>query len=352
MMKRIPLLIAVAAFAAVAVPSTASAKSIVLGLYKVEKHVDVDGDNSDPSSAAYKLSCHGNDLAMDGMWRIDNVDQDNDYDPLPPPGFLTTSSTAFDALESVLPVESDVAPLDPSTYNFRFLPLAGGDVQLKLFLTCLPYRPTGSASYEWKVGASPVTFTHSTTAAGPNAGEFDETFTDGTALNKICPTAGTIPVAPGFYFTTPTPSLGKVGNVYARWPTLTPSSLAYNAWTWGFDVDTASTPITTSYNCLALASTGSSVHHKIVVTFAPKSSSGWPQTAVKKRTQTLQVSCGEIYKGMVGAWTSRASSATRSSGSWAWTRGPRPARTRSSTRTSRLTTTPTTAWSASRDKTT
>src|SRR5688500_5555179 len=74
------LSISAVAIAAIGMPSSALAgKSHHLSPYKVEEHVELEGEDGE-----YTLSCKNDDVAIDGMWRVDNVDQDNDWiDPDP-----------------------------------------------------------------------------------------------------------------------------------------------------------------------------------------------------------------------------------------------------------------------------
>ena len=69
---RTRLLIGVLSLAFAALPASAMAAHD-LGIYKVEKHVDLDSDET-----IVDLSCYANDFALDGMWRIDHADQDED----------------------------------------------------------------------------------------------------------------------------------------------------------------------------------------------------------------------------------------------------------------------------------
>jgi hypothetical protein len=286
-MKRIHLIVAAAIAAAALIgPQAAFAgKAHYLGMYKVEKHIDIQGEDE-----TYTISCHSGDIALDGMWRLDNVDQDNDYQPLAPPGFDTTGNSGFDVLESVLPVAAYATAVD--TYTFQFLPLGGGDAQAKLFLTCLP-DPTPSVSghgHHWNVFPSPPV-THALGSSG--------SFTDATPCS-FTPTPS-IAVAPGFQFMTSSGAGSGWGTPYKRWPS---SSSTVAGWSWGFDVDGPAV-IDTSYHCLEIksANAGSPPHaHKIVKAFAPKTPPGTSFLLKKKRVQEIQVHCGELYKGMIGAW--------------------------------------------------
>jgi hypothetical protein len=294
-MKRIHLIVAAVVLAAAFMaPSAAFAgKAHFLGMYKVEKQVDVQGEGED-----YTISCKSGDIALDGMWRIDNVDQDNDYTPSSPPGWDTTGNHGFDVLESVLPVTSQSSGI--GSFTFHFLPLAGGDTQGKIFLTCLP-DPTPAIdghSHHWTI-SNLFTATHPYTTPGGKT-------IDDSANANACPSTA-IAVVPGFDWT------AGNGVAYRRWPHTTSG---ITTWDWSFDVDSAAsvgTPssVTTSWRCLdyKTQTAGSPSHtHKFVKTFAPKSPSpGTGQTAKKNRVQELQVSCGELYKGMIGAWDFRGS---------------------------------------------
>src|SRR3954453_3627414 len=116
-LRRLASLLAITAFA-LALPASAHAGGAhLLRLYKVEKHVDLEGD------AQYNLKCLNGDYAVDGMWRVDQVDQDNDL-----PGNIKE----YVAVYAAFPDSSD-----KSEYHFTLENLAGGDSQVKLFLPCL-----------------------------------------------------------------------------------------------------------------------------------------------------------------------------------------------------------------------
>ncbi len=66
------LLASLCAIFALSLGSTALAAHDVK-IYKNEKHVDI---TSDYKTADVK--CDGTDLAVDGMWRLDHIDQDED----------------------------------------------------------------------------------------------------------------------------------------------------------------------------------------------------------------------------------------------------------------------------------
>src|SRR3954454_8051099 len=110
-LRRLASLLAITAFA-LALPASAHAGGAhLLRLYKVEKHVDLEGD------AQYTVKCPNGDYATDGMWRVDQVDQDNDL-----PGNIKE----YVAVYAAYPDSSD-----KSEYHFKLENLAGGDSQVK-----------------------------------------------------------------------------------------------------------------------------------------------------------------------------------------------------------------------------
>src|SRR3954452_8802336 len=130
------------ALVAPALPRSAMAgQAHLVKLYKVEKHVDLQGQDS-----SYTVTCPNSDLALQGMWRVDDVEQGNDFCDLDGPGGTWGTTTApaandhadWDVLRSVRPTEVDAT--SDSTYRFEFTPLSGGDAQLHLWVTCLGHR--------------------------------------------------------------------------------------------------------------------------------------------------------------------------------------------------------------------
>jgi hypothetical protein len=262
--------------AALALPACATfttpamaGNSHYLGVYKVEKHVDFEGEGGPLET----ISCRPGDIALDGMWRIDAVDQDNDYVPAPPPGFGTTGNLLWDNLESVLTVTARRTAL--GTYSFAFLPFGGGDSQGKLFLTCLP-QPTlmvNGHSHTWTVG--PLQTNAAVPVAGP--GLTTHATTPDCAVNEIA-------IAPGFDWA----AGGARGNVSRRWP----STTAVRGWDWSFVSDDVGA-IDVSWACLALKSNagGSPAHkHRIIKQFRSTT-----QLVVQNSPRTYQVHCGDLY---------------------------------------------------------
>src|SRR3954447_8267288 len=66
--------LALLALATGAAPASAGGRSHLLGIYKIDTPIDVQGEDG-----TYTAACHSGDIALDGMWRIDDIDQDNDY---------------------------------------------------------------------------------------------------------------------------------------------------------------------------------------------------------------------------------------------------------------------------------
>jgi len=252
-------------------------KSHLTGVYKVEKHVDLDGEGSD-----YTISCKSGDIALDGMWRIDNVDQDNDYEPSPPPGFGTTGSYLWDNLESVFVDKAEAT--GPGTYTFSLTPLGGGDVQIKLWLVCLPSPgPTASGhSATWNVGGL-----HTKSAPTTGAGD---TFSTNACDDN--PTEREITIANGFDFTGSTAHV----NQYKR----ETSSPAFDTYDVSFLSDSASGGGHISWRCLEIRSNsvGSPAHkHRLVYYHKAVS-----KNVTKNLAQTLSVDCGDHYKAVIGTW--------------------------------------------------
>lgn len=274
--------IAVVAIGALGLPSSALAgKSHHLKLYKVEQHIDIEGDLD------YTISCKPGDIATDGMWRIDDVSQDNEFDIL-------------EQWTQTVAIKATTVPGNNQDYVFRFLPIAGGDVQGKLWVTCLENPTTGNGhTHSWNVKR--ITSTQADVTAptgaqtyvvGPNSGGGDGAAGD-------CPTGTYVPIAPGFDLT------GNEGYGYLQknWHALTGTDVA---WEWRFNVVSAGlgTDAFTaklSYRCLQLRSNpgGSGPHrHRIVQQYKTRLGINHPA----RTFQTHQLSCGEHYKGMVGMW--------------------------------------------------
>lgn len=297
------LLITAAAFAAFGAPSTALAgKSHQLSPYKVEAHVDLEGED-----AGYTLSCPSSDIAIDGMWRIDNVDQDNDWeDPNPllaahwapttdtPPGIGTSPDLVI--RKAVRPMGAYADSSNVSKYHFEFTPLAGADVQIKLWVICLPNPLTGFGhTNTWQFTTPNDT---QLTAASPStiAPTANTAVTTGT-----CP-AKTILIQPGYKTAFTDHHL-----VYSR-----PIPTSWNGRSWGWTVydDDGGTVnnATVTWRCLDVKSSAASngPHtHKLVFNKKETQSDGTGLNPPKFPGQHMgerQQDCGEQYKALLGGW--------------------------------------------------
>jgi len=298
-MKR-NLTIAVAALAAMAfgAPAAQAGGAHLVGYYKVEKHIDIEGELGD-----YTLSCPNSDIAVDGMWRWDNVDQDDDYI------YGTAPSTPhygkLDVLNSVEPVAAYPDSVSVSTWHFRFVPLSGGDVQGKLFLFCLPHRPNPNQSHSVDWLPDPNTTTVNRSIGAPGTGGFagppGATYSNLFGAPTTACGAGEIAIQPGFEWTT-TDSYGKP---YARYPTSYTMPGGWNSWQWGFFTPTGGT-VRLSWRCMPLLSgynTALAPHHRHkLVVLTKRGTTPNPDSLNATDDTTVQVICGEHYKLGLASW--------------------------------------------------
>lgn len=260
---------------ALALPASANAGgSHLLKLYKAERSLTLEGD------ATVDLSCPDGDFAIDGMWRIDQVDQDNDW--------LGNVLTAVD----VLAAYPDAT--DPSQYHFRFDNTAGGDAQVKLFLTCLgkDTEPAQSHTHSFSIGAR-QTQPHGPAPPSPPAG---------TGFFATSCLAGEIAVAPGFEFLSGSGRLVGSRTSYAgAEPPL------YRNWGMGFWLTSTAT-WNTYMRCLPLLSgPGPGGHrHRIVLSTRGGLPMSSPTAVAPGGPAERQVHCGDLYKGMLHAFDTSA----------------------------------------------
>src|SRR3954454_22360370 len=128
-MSRLRLLagLVVAAFLLLFAVSSANADTATkhfLKMYKVEKQIDLAGEFPDNSFHEH-LYCDAGDYAVDGMWRVEHVDQANAQLG----EFGDERDVRFDA--------SYGDDVDPTKWHFRGINNADGRAQVKLWVTCL-----------------------------------------------------------------------------------------------------------------------------------------------------------------------------------------------------------------------
>lgn len=297
-MKRITFL-AVAASAAMAMLAPGSAfagGAHLLGSYKVEKHIDIQGDGGE-----YTISCPNNDIAIDGMWRVDNADQDNDYSYDTAP----SGNAGLDVLNSLEPVAAYADSTDVSLFHFEFVSLEGGDVQGKLFLTCLPKTATQNSGHT--VAWLPSAW-HSDPAVSVPApvGPATYSIVSPTTTPALPPTTRCgikeIAIQPGFQWAGGGTAYGKP---FMRTPRSGMSSTKWRSWQWGFFSPTGGS-LTLSWRCLPYLSAYNqplAPHHRHAIRVAPRTGTT-PNPGILKaqRVTEIQVICGEHYKAMLGAW--------------------------------------------------
>jgi hypothetical protein len=290
-------LASLAALGVLALPSSALAgKAHLVTVYKVEKHVDIQG-----SDDTYSVPCHSkSDIVLDGMWRIDNVDQDNDWDQ---PANYPLGSPVGLAIQNSLRARSAEADKQPGSavsdpkndYTFAFDSTAGGDTQIKLWVTCLPNPSPGIGHSNPWIVSGPATTTGSTAAiAGfPLGTEVGQTAT--------CP-ANQIVIAPSFTVTSGDPDL------VLSYPG-SPSSPNLRTWKWAWYAPAAAT-ISHDASCLQLrsgpASSGPPHVHRLVVNFVHTTTSAANHGVKHQTIMERQRSCGELYKAVVGAFDIRS----------------------------------------------
>lgn len=286
------LTIAVLATAAgLLLPATAPAKTASkhhLGSYRVEQHLTI--DELDTQTA--HVSCSGSDIAVDGMWRVDDVGHFNsqlaDPDELP-----------FDA--SSIAVRAAYASA-VGTYTFAVENPTSDDAQVKLWVVCLRDRTQGGAhSHEHELVSA---YTHSSGVLG-GTGQFEHTTSPSCA-------SGSVFVAPGF------DARDGDAKVYRSAP-----SSNLRDWSWGFWIKAAGTAVTVSGRCLSLKTkkTGDRLHKL----FATRRSSPVDHDDRGNGVWEHRIDCKEDEKGLIGGFDVFAGGHTWDTHSWHWLgMDPRP----------------------------
>lgn len=239
-------------------------------MYKVEKHVDLSGEYPD-NYFDDTLSCYGNDIALDGMWRVDHVDQANPPETFGDERDVTVHGSYSDSV-------------NPSTWHFEIENFADGNAQLKLWVTCIRAQTEKAHGHKHSIQLKPNYYVHSSVDPG---GPF--------YYDECGP--GYYAVAPGFHF------VGAYQNRYNRivgsWPTS-----SEQGWQWQFVVGDPSVRVDVAYRCLSdrVSSYGSpKAHtHELPIEWRPSSGGGGFNTHLTTHgMQDKQLSCDDGYHG---AW--------------------------------------------------
>ncbi|WP_121254112.1 hypothetical protein [Nocardioides ferulae] len=286
--RRTRALAAVGALAALIAPlalvSSGEAAAAPKGLkthqtkvYKVEKHVDLGGEFPD-NTASYELKCSPGDIAVDGMWRVDHVDQAN------------PDTGTFGDERDVYVTQSRNKSSDRAAWLFSLTNHATADAQVKLFVVCLAGKTTERNGHAHDIQTGSLVET-----ADPG-----ETMHVGDypAQSSLCP-AGYWTVAPGFFLPN-----GKA-RLFHTWPTAD-----HRGWAWKFRVESEVTGAKFSYRCLksetAPLGAGPHVHDLGLAwygdTVGPLNSHlGVKFTVHASETAELQLSCRDHGKALVGS---------------------------------------------------
>jgi hypothetical protein len=263
-------LIAIGAMALV-LPASASAETATkhhLEMYKVEQHITL----PEYDTTHYSLSCPGDDIAADGMWRIDEVGPYNaqlaDDDEQP-----WTIGTGVSVLASY--------PSSSDTYSFAFRNNTSSTAQLKIFVTCIGDK-TAADTHSHQLEATPI---KSKTSSFLHPGEY------GDVKPHNC-SNGSFFISPGF----------KVNHGEAEIFASVPSH-TLRSWTYGFYVSQPNTQVEVYGRCLKNFT-------KVVHGF-PKNHRHKIYAYLKTNAQHFdkgngvwehQIECGEHQKGLVGGF--------------------------------------------------
>lgn len=289
------LLAPLAVVAALTAPATAAnvgPRMHEVYMYKVEKHVDLSGEFPD-NYLATTLSCNSGDWALDGMWRVDHVDQFNssDVDPDDP------DSGVYNDRRDVLVYASYGDDVDKGKWIFRLENIAQGNAQVKLFVTCIRQRTEANAGHRHHIDISQryMDSSHSgVLPAGANQREF---------AGDCGP--GYFAVAPGFNFIN-----DSYNHIYRSWP-----HNSGRSWSWGFKTTSANPALNLYLRCISkkvlpLVGPGASqAHsHKLPMAFRPGFSGHSqlvsPHNTPVERRFDCDTGNGKYhaYKAMVGAF--------------------------------------------------
>lgn len=256
-----PLAVAVIAAPADAAGNVGPRKHEVT-IYKVEKHVDLSGEYPDDTLDTV-VSCDNGDIALDGMWRVDHVDQ---YNPDPDDDENDSDVGTYNDERDVHALASYPDASFDNDWHFSLENDAWGNAQVKLFVTCIQGRTAANQQHDHGIVVGNV-LTQAYHAS--TAGTTD--FVDSHVFNKTCP-AGQYLVAPGFSFTG-----NDVGRLVGSWP-----QTSGRSWSWQFVhlVGDATPEVTVYGRCLskrvqAANPPGEPKNHQHVIAMSIEPN-GWP----------------------------------------------------------------------------
>ena len=251
-------------------PSMASAgKSHLLKIYKVEKHLDLQG--APPGNYAHEhVFCNPGDYAVDGMWRVDHVDQANPQIGIFGDERDVTVTRSYSDLQQ---------GGDGTKWHFEMTNNATGRAQVKLFATCLGGK-TAENSHQHKIKITPK----KTTAFFPGS--------DFSSSAVACTPGREVAVGPGF-------KTIAGGDVWLK--SSYPGNPLSSSWNWNFVVSQPTT-MEVSVLCLRLNTGWFAGHrHRLDVSLKP---GWWPlgaRTLKKNAIQEKRVACYDHSKAIVGA---------------------------------------------------
>jgi len=276
------LLAPLALVVAAATPASAGVgKFHEIYMYKVEKHVDVSGDFPDKNMHEH-VYCNPGDYALDGMWRVDSVEQAN-----PPETVGDERDVYFTA--------SYGDDMDATEWHFRATNFADGKAQIKLFATCIRGHVENAHLHTHAVRLS-NRFSEGHPGLGVGVQEFDGGF--GCNTDEYA-------VAPGYNVTSA--QFEKRVRLFRSWPTAN-----FRSWHWAFLVDDP-VDMTVYIRCLRFTTGpgGNGPHaHQIPMTWRPNGYGGVFHNLNVHGTQERRLNCDDPpnasfyqdYKAMVGAF--------------------------------------------------
>jgi hypothetical protein len=285
-------------------------------MYKVERHVDLSGEYPDNYSGDVYLKCNDGDYALDGMWRVDHVDQANpdSYDG----GF---DSTAIHNDERDVIFYTSVS-FAKDTWLYRFENFADGNAQVKLFLTCIRKRTEVTAGHDHDIVLTGLR----TAAVGTGVGDFSSSSGTDVAYDQTwmhdhgyAPVGNTNLECPvGYYAVAPSYDFYDSYNYSTKnWLFRSYVSNDGRSWNWAFllrDVNPG-IHLNVGFRCLrgyvGNTNWGGNHSHQLPISFKPgPTGNPYWDNYLSHGTQEKQYSCDDgfngakyqDYKAMVAGW--------------------------------------------------